>query len=218
MYRFVVLVAAFAALNVVSADPGDDILKKLTLPPSPPLAPADAIKSFKMAPGYRIELAAHEPAVQDPVALSFDADGRLFVCEMRGYMPDVNATGETKPVGRVVALESTKNNGIYDKSTVFLDGLVTPRAVLCYDGGVLIGENGKLWFCRATQGDLKCDDKKLVGDYPVGGNPEYGSNGLTYGLDNWIYSAPGAGRVGRSRRVSGFEKVRSPRTVGTVAG
>ena len=189
MYRFFILVAAFAALNVVSADPGDDILKKLTLPVAPPLAPADALKSFKIAPGYCIEIAAHEPGVQDPVALSFDADGRMFVCEMRGYMPDVNATGETKPVGRVVVLESTKNDGIYDRSTVFLDGLVTPRAVLCYDGGVLIGENGKLWFCRSTKGDLKCDDKKLVGDYPVGGNPEYGSNSLTYGLDNWIYSA-----------------------------
>lgn len=66
------------------SDPGDDLLKKLTVPPSPVLSPRDALAAFKVAPGFRVELVAAEPLVQDPVAAAFDADDRLWVAEMRG--------------------------------------------------------------------------------------------------------------------------------------
>ncbi|MGI9183335.1 MAG: DUF7133 domain-containing protein, partial [Longimicrobiaceae bacterium] len=78
---------------------------------SPVLSPAEALKTFSLPPGYRIELVAAEPLVQDPVALDFDADGRLYVVEMRGYMPNVEAEGEDRPVGKIVVLEDTNGDG-----------------------------------------------------------------------------------------------------------
>lgn len=184
------LLSSLDAQQKPKADPEGDILKKFTLPKSPVLPPGEALKSFKLAPGYRIELVAAEPLVHEPVAIAFDPDGRLWVCEMSGYMPNVDGTGEKDPVGTIAVLEDTNGDGAMDKRTVFLDKLVLPRAVAFSGDGVLVGESGKLWYCRATKGDLKCDEKTLVADYGTpGGNPEYNPNGLLLGLDNWFYNA-----------------------------
>jgi mono/diheme cytochrome c family protein/glucose/arabinose dehydrogenase len=172
------------------ADPGDEMLKKLTIPDAPVVPPEKAIATFKMAPGYRVELVAAEPLVQDPIAMAFDADGRLWVCEMSGYMPNVDGAGERDPVGCIAVLEDTTGSGKMDKRTVFLDKLVMPRAFAFVAGGVLVGETGKLWYCKSTKGNLHCDEKTLVAAYGnPAGNPEYNPNGLLHGLDNWIYSA-----------------------------
>src|SRR5665213_2924989 len=52
------------------------------VPPAPVLSPADALKSFKLQPGFRIELVAAEPLVHDPVAMTFAPDGKIWVVEM----------------------------------------------------------------------------------------------------------------------------------------
>src|SRR5215510_2672695 len=59
---------------------------------SPPLSPADALKTFYLPPGYSIELVASEPLVRDPVAIDWDLDGRLWVVEMSGYMRNIGGT------------------------------------------------------------------------------------------------------------------------------
>jgi len=64
------------------------------IPPAPPLPPEQALKSFKVQPGFRIELVAAEPLVHNPVQIAFDPEGRLWVLEMRGYMPNIEGTGE----------------------------------------------------------------------------------------------------------------------------
>jgi mono/diheme cytochrome c family protein/glucose/arabinose dehydrogenase len=186
-YHFFILLAANVA--VAADDPGDAVLKKLTIPPAPVLKGEDAIKSFKLAPGYRIELVAAEPLVREPVAICWDPDGRLWVCEMTGYMPNVDGTGERDPIGSITVLEDTDGDGKMDKRTIFLDKLVLPRAIALSGDGLLVAENGKLWHCRSTKNDLKCDEKTLVSDYGGLNNPEYNPNGLLTGLDNWIYSS-----------------------------
>src|ERR1700730_16066410 len=75
------------------------------LSPAAPLPPQDEIKTMKVAPGYRVECVAAEPLVHDPIAMSIDPDGRLWVCEMRGFMPDLDEMNEMKPVGTVSVLE-----------------------------------------------------------------------------------------------------------------
>ena len=55
------------------------------LPRVPPTAPADAMATFKVADGFRIEQLAAEPMVVDPVAMAFDEWGRLYVVEMCDY-------------------------------------------------------------------------------------------------------------------------------------
>ena len=129
---------------------------------SPVLSPEDAMKTFFMPPGYRLELVASEPMVEEPILIDWDPDGRLWVIEERGYMQDLLATNEREPIGRVSALEDTNGDGKMDKKTVFLDGLVLPRALKVLDRGVLIGEPPHLWLARDTNGDLKADTKELV--------------------------------------------------------
>ena len=129
----------------------------MKIPPAPVLTPEEAIKTIKVAPGFRIELVASEPLVHEPIVMQFDPDGRLWVVELRGYMPDVDVKGEDAPVGDVVVLEDTDGDGKFDKGTVFLEKLVLPRAIALVGDGVLIAEPPGLWYCRSTTGNLKCD-------------------------------------------------------------
>jgi len=165
---------------------------RITLPPSPPLSPEDALKSFTLQPGFKIELVASEPLIHDPIAIAFDPDGRIWVVEYRAYMPDVDGNNEENPICTIAVLEDTDGDGKMDKRTEFLDKLYLPRAIGFTRGGILLAEQmpPKLFYCRDTNGDGKCDDKILIAaDYGGPGNPEHTANGLMPGLDNWIYSA-----------------------------
>jgi len=170
-------------------------------PPAPALTPTEALKTFKIQPGFHIELVASEPMIEDPVAAVFDPDGKIWVLEMRGFMRDADGKGESEPLGRVTVLEDTNGDGKADKSHVFVDGLVMARAIALVRGGLLVAEPPKLWFFRDTNGDGKADEKiEVVGDYGSQENPEHTSNGLMWGLDNWIYSA---NHTTRYRNVTG---------------
>lgn len=168
------------------------------IPPVPALTPEEALKSFKLAPGFRLEIAACEPLVQDPVAIAFGTDGRLWVVEMRGYMADFDGKDEDQPVGRVVVLRDRNGDGRYDDSTVFVNNLVLPRALLPVGDGVLVGAPPELAFWRDSDGDGKADRKVVLAtDYgvkvdparPYLANPERAPNSLLWAHDNWIYSA-----------------------------
>lgn len=158
------------------------------IPPAPVLNEADSLKSFKVAEGFTLEVVAFDDMISDPVAIAFDAKGRIWACEMIGYMPDVEGDNEERPVGRVVILEDTDNDGRADKKTVFLDKLSLPRAIACTHNGILLGDHEHLYFVENnndTAGEKLMVDK----DYAKGGHVEAKSNGLLYGLDNWYYNA-----------------------------
>lgn len=159
------------------------------IPPAPALTPEEALKTFRLADDrFRVELAAAEPLVEDPVCLAFDEDGRAWVCEMRGYMRDLDATDEEEPSGRIVILEDTDDDGTADRSTVFLDGIVLPRAIAHVEGGILYADHTSLYFVEHHDG--AAGKRRLVDpDYAEGSNVEHKPNGLMHGLDNWIYSA-----------------------------
>src|SRR6476646_5593982 len=69
--------------------------------PSPPLTPTEELASFQIEPGLKIQLVASEPMVQDPVVTTFDENGRLWVVEMRGFMQNIDGSGEKERVGRI---------------------------------------------------------------------------------------------------------------------
>lgn len=160
---------------------------KEKIPPSPVLKPDQALQSFKLQPGYKIELVAAEPLLDNPVLAQFDPSGRLWVVEMVGYMPDADGIGEDQPNGRITILDDKDGDGLAEDRKVFLDGLVMPRALLHVNGGVLVGEPPKLWF-YPVQGDKPGPRVEVASDFGSRINPEHTANSLVLGLDNWIYA------------------------------
>ena len=158
---------------------------------SPALSPEEALQTFFMPPGYRVELVASEPLIQEPVALDWDLDGRLWAVEMPGFMADIRGSNEHDPIGRVVVLEDTNNDGRMDKRTVFADHLVLARSLKVLDRGVLVAEPPNVWLMSDTNGDLRMDTKTLVTDRygRFEGDPQNNANGFYWALDNRMYTA-----------------------------
>lgn len=139
------------------------------------------MKTFKVAPGFRLEQVAAEPLVRNPIFFEFDPDGRIWTIEYRGYMRDLDGTGEGDPLCSIVVLEDTDADGRADQSTPFLERLVMPRTFAFVEGGVLVAEPPRLWYCRDTNADLRCDVKIEVGRYSVAGNPQHTANLAVHG-------------------------------------
>ena len=158
--------------------------------PSPEKTPEQELATFELANGLMIQLVASEPMVQDPVVMTFDPDGRLWVVEMRGFMPDIDGKGEDERVGRISILEDIDGDGQMDKSKVYIDSLIMPRAMALIPGGALVVENMSLWLTQDLDDDDKADTKTLI-DSAYAGNPspEHSGNGLWRGMDNWYYNA-----------------------------
>ena len=155
-----------------------------------PLSPADALKAFEVAPGLRVELVAAEPLVASPCAIAFDAKGRLFVAENRGY-PIGPKEGE-KPAGVIALLEDADKDGQMDKRTVFADGLTFPNGVLPWEDGVIVTCAPDVLFLRDTDGDGVADERRLLlTGFATTGSTQLRVNAPTLGPDGMIYLAAG---------------------------
>lgn len=156
-----------------------------------PLSPEESLSRIQLPPGYKVELVAAEPMVQEPVALCWDGDGRMYVAEMNTYMIDGNGTGEFEPVSRVKVLEDTDGDGKMDKSTIFIDSLLLPRSLLMVGDELLVGvtNNQSIYAYKDTNGDGKADQKRLVfkNDVLDIRNLEHQNGGWVWNIDNWIY-------------------------------
>lgn len=162
-----------------------------TNPPIEPLSPEASIAKIQLPPGFHVELVASEPMIQEPVAIAWDGNGRLYVAEMNTYMQNADATGEYAPTSRIKRLEDTDGDGKMDKSTVFIDSLVLPRTILPVGDQLLVTITNvqHIWSYRDTNGDGKADEKKIVFHNNVldSRNLEHQNGGLLWNLDNWIY-------------------------------
>jgi len=169
--------------------------------------PAEQARAtYEVEKGFELELVASEPMVQDPVALAFDGNGRIWVAEMKGYMPDIDAKLEASTYGRISILEDTDGDGVADKHTVFLEEYLLPRslALVNADKGLLFADNEKLYEAEIlidADGTIKAGAVTVVDEtYAVGGNPEHKPNGLFQALDNWIYNSKSDARY---RKING---------------
>lgn len=163
------------------------------IPPAPALSPEKALDSFVLHPDFEIQTVVHEPEVQNPLALRFDGNGRMWVVEMRAYMPDANGTGEEEPIGRISIHEDTNGDGVYDKTSVFFDGLNQPRSIAFYKNGILYGGHEKLYFVENVNdkaGKMTVIDENYTQD----ANVEHRANGLFRARDNWFYNAKSTAR------------------------
>ena len=167
---------------------GADFLKR---PPVLRQTPEGELKNFLLPPGFKIEPVLTDPLIQDPVGVTFDGNGRMYVLEMRSYMQDAEGSTSRQPISRISRHEDTDGDGLYDKHTVFADNLVLPRVAYPLQDGVLLvleTDSRDMYRYTDTNGDGVADKKELF--YAGAGrvtNMEWQPGGLTWALDNWLY-------------------------------
>ncbi len=172
-----------------NADAPGDFLKR---PPVLSQTPEGERDLLLLPEGYKATAVLTDPVITDPVGVTFDGNGRMYVLEMRSYMLDADGSDSRKPVSRISRHEDTDGDGIYDKHTVYADNLVLPRIGYPLEDGVLLvleTDNRDLYRYTDTDGDGVADKKEMV--YPNYGritNIEWQPGGMAWGLDNWIYT------------------------------
>jgi mono/diheme cytochrome c family protein/glucose/arabinose dehydrogenase len=161
--------------------------------------PEDQLKDFILPPGYRLELVLSDPIIQEPTAIAFDGNGRMFVVEDRSYMLDADMTGQLDPISRVSLHVDTNNDGVYDRHTAFVDNLVFPRFVLPFGPNTILTKESnaqEVWKYTDTNRDGVADRKELFDTgYGRLANIEGQEAFLTWTLDNWMYSTYNAFRA-----------------------
>jgi putative membrane-bound dehydrogenase-like protein len=139
---------------------------------------------FEIEPGFTLSLIAKEPLIESPTDLEFNEHGDAMVVTMPGY------ASSDKP-SSIIILQDNNKDGVYDDKIVFTDKLRLATSILPYKNGVIVTDAPYLLFVRDTDNDNKAD----VIDTLMGGlltsTLSHRFNGLTYGLDNWIYVANG---------------------------
>jgi putative heme-binding domain-containing protein len=116
-------------------------------------------QAFQVADGFEVNLFASEPAIANPIQMTFDPSGRLWVICSYAY-PHVTPGKEADD--KVIVLEDTNADGRAEKATVFAGGLLVPTGIELGDGGVYVSNQPDLLFLKDTDGDGKADFKRVL--------------------------------------------------------
>ncbi len=168
------------------------------LPRYPAVEAKDALTTWKVKPGFRLQLAAHEPQVRDPIAICFDERGRMFVCEMIDYS---ERRDEIPHLGRVSVLEDKDGDGYYETSRVFADNLPWPTGLLWANGGLYVLATPDLWRFEDRTGKGVADHReKVFTGFGTGLkiiNVQGMANSLQWGPDQRVHLLAGGGNRGK---------------------
>ena len=168
------------------------------LPRYPAVEAKDAVATWKVKPGFKLQLAAHEPQVRDPIAICFDERGRMFVCEMIDYS---ERRDEVPHLGRVSVLEDKDGDGYYETSRVFADNLPWPTGLLWANGGLYVLATPDLWRFEDRAGQGVADHRqKVFTGFGTGLkiiNVQGMANSLQWGPDQRVHLLAGGGNRGK---------------------
>ena len=148
-----------------------------------PVPASDAVKTFEVESGFKIELIAAEPLIADPAAMEIDENGNMYVVENHGYPLDKTRSSKVK------MLRDTDGDGVMDKSTIFADTLMMPTGVLRWRKGILVTDAPHVLYMEDTNDDGVADIiRPMLTGFALS-NPQHNVNTPIMGLDNWIYIA-----------------------------
>ncbi len=181
------IAAAFvvAATEMRGADPFTEYVRL-----TEPLTAEAELKTFKLPPGFEIQLFAAEPQISKPMNMAFDERGRLWITESREYP---FAAPLDKPARDAIkVLEDTDGDGRADRITTFADGLNIPIGSYPYKGGAIAWSIPNIWHFQDTNGDGKADKRDVLFG-PLGWERDtHGMNAsFRRGYDGWIYITHG---------------------------
>lgn len=111
--------------------------------------------------GFTVEVVANFPQIQRPIFAHFDDVGRLYVGESSGENLNRAQMLEKKPHW-ITCLEDTNNDGVFDKSTRFVDNITLPQGMLWYRGSVYCACPPSIWKFTDTDGDGKADQREEI--------------------------------------------------------
>ncbi len=160
----------------------------------PPKSAAKQMETFQVEPGFHLELVAAEPLVKDPVAIAFDAKGRMFVAEYGDYPIGPAEEGDA-PLSRIVLLEDTDNDGQMDKRTIFADKLNFCHSLMPLHGGILACAQTELILLMDQDGNNVADSREVLFSGFQPAHPQMQVGCPRWGLDNRIYFNYGVGKI-----------------------
>jgi putative membrane-bound dehydrogenase-like protein len=147
-----------------------------------PADPDPRLAGYRVAPGFKVTIAATEPLVINPVAMTFGDDGRLFVIEWN------SGNG---PNDHIKVLTDTDGDGVFDKSAIYMDGLELPAGLLFWDGWTYITLGQEVVRFKDKDGDGKLETREVIASGFGNDNSHHRVSGLTMGPDGWIYITTG---------------------------
>ena len=148
-------------------------------------------REFKVPDGFTIEPIAGPPLVDRPIVADFDEKGRLYVADSSGSNEKVKIQVVERP-HRVVRLEDTNGDGVFDRSTVFADKMMFPEGAMFFDGSLYVSAPPSIWKLTDTDDDGVADKREewYLGKTLTGCANDL--HGPYAGLDGWIYWCKGA--------------------------
>lgn len=180
---------------------------------SKPLTPEETIAHFKLAPGLKISVAAHEPAISQPLNIYFDERGRMWVVQYLQYpFPAglkivkydeyLRAVFDKVPPppphhfkgkDRITILEDKDGDGVFESPKDFVSDLNITRSVVTGRGGVWILNPPYLMFYPdKNRDDIPDGDPKVALSGFGIEDTHSGANSLAWGPDGWLYGAHGS--------------------------
>ncbi len=167
----------------------------LAVPTVPPAGKTHTItlngQTFTLPAGFTIEVAARPPLVDRPIVADLDDEGRLFVADSSGSNDRVAVQLVKKP-HRILRLEDTDGDGVFDKRTVFADRMMFPEGVLCFDGSVYVGAPPIIWKLTDGDGDGVAEQRVAWFDGKTCNGCANDLHGPYLGPDGMIYWCKGA--------------------------
>lgn len=162
------------------------------------LASGAAAAEFKIGPhtftlpeGFVIEKVAGPPLVDRPIVADFDPQGRLYVADSSGSNDRVEKQLQEKP-HRIVRLEDTNDDGIFDQTMVFADKMMFPEGMMYLNGSVYCGAPPSVWKLTDTNNDGKADERMEWYQGKVLTGCANDVHGPYYGIDGMVYWTKGA--------------------------
>ena len=155
-----------------------------------PLSPDESQQYIQIPPDFELELFASEPDIINPIFMTWDERGRLWVLETKDY-PNQIKKELGKGSDRIKILEDTDGDGRADKFTVFAENLSVPTSMVFSRGGVVVAQAPYFLFLQDTTGDDKADVMEVLIDGWGTSDTHAGPSNLRYGFDNQLWGVLG---------------------------
>ncbi|MEO5995847.1 MAG: PVC-type heme-binding CxxCH protein [Chitinophagaceae bacterium] len=162
------------------------------------LSPEKSEKLIQVPVDFEVKLFASEPDITNPIAMSWDEKGRLWIVESVDY-PNTFLETDGAANDRIKICEDTNGDGKADKFTIFADKLNIPTSIVFANGGIVVSMAPYFVFLKDTDGDDKADIRENIMNGWDKGDTHFGPSNLQYGFDNKIWGVVGSGFTGTTK-------------------